>query len=172
MGNLSTPQPLALRWTEIERDAALRDLPYKIELNLWGKIEMSPASFWRGRLQGEIATQLGRQLHNGAVLTEIPVLTDIGVRVPDVAWGSKEYLDANGDASPATRAPEICIEVISPSNSDDEIREKIRAYLAAGAREVWIVLEEGGTQYFDSSGERTESNYPVRVALPKRSGKT
>jgi Uma2 family endonuclease len=172
MGDLSTPKMLSLRWMEIERDATLRDLPYKVELNLWGKIEMSPASFWHGRLQGYIAARLGEQLPNGAVLTEIPVLTDIGVRLPDVAWGTKEYLDTNGDASPAPRAPEICIEVVSPSNTDDEIKEKIRAYLAAGAQEVWIVPEEGNPRYFDSSGETRASKYPVLLALPKRPGKS
>jgi len=171
MGNLSTPEMLALRWTEIERDAALRDLPYKVELNLWGKIEMSPASFWHGRLQGAVSVQLAQQLHGGEVLTEIPVQTNIGIRVPDVAWGSKEYLEDNGDVSPARRAPEICVEIVSPSNSDDEIEKKIRAYLAAGAQEVWIVPEEGETQYFDASGEKPASKYPVQLLLPKRSGK-
>ena len=38
-----------------------------------------------------------------------------------------------------TRAPEICIEVVSPSNSVKELEEKKTAYLAAGAEEVWIV---------------------------------
>ena len=51
--------------------AAIRrsnDLPYKIELNAWGKIEMSPASNRHGRLQGELAFQLRRQLAGGVVI--------------------------------------------------------------------------------------------------------
>ena len=39
-----------------------------------------------------------------------------------------------------TRAPELCIEVVSPSNSRKELREKVAAYLEAGAEEVWIRL--------------------------------
>ena len=132
---------------------------------------MSPASFWLGRLQGEIAAQLANQLRHGAALTEIPIVTDIGVRVPDVAWGSKEYLDTNGDASPAPRAPEICVEIVSPSNSDEEIKEKIRAYFAAGAREVWIVPEAGEPRYFELTGERPASKYPLRLVLPTRNPK-
>jgi hypothetical protein len=38
MGNLATPEALVLRWQEVCRDASLQDLPYKIELNAWGKV--------------------------------------------------------------------------------------------------------------------------------------
>ncbi len=138
MGNLTMPEALTMRWAEIVNDPALRDLPYKMEINAWGKAEITPANFWHGRLQGSISAQLAQQLPNGESLTEIPILTDIGIRVPDVAWGSAEYLRANQNASPAKRAPEICVEIISASNTDDEIEHKIRAYLAAGAHEVWI----------------------------------
>ena len=170
MGNLTTPEALSLRWAEMENDPTLRDLPYKIEINLWGKVEMTPASFWHGRLQGAIAAQLGQQLPHGEALAEVPILTDIGIRVPDVAWGSKEYLQANADASPASQAPEICVEIVSPSNSDDEIREKIRAYLAAGAHEVWIVSEDGGVSFNTTGGAQPSSGYPVRLSLPSRTG--
>lgn len=160
-----------MRWAEAERDATLRELPYKIELNSWGKIEMSPASFWHGRLQGAVASQLAPQLPDGEVLTEVPVQTAIGIRVPDVAWASAEFLSLNADSSPAPRAPEICIEIVSPSNSQEEIKEKISAYLNAGALEVWIVSENGETKYFDLEGERKTSRFPVRLVLPTRSQK-
>jgi hypothetical protein len=42
MGNVATPEKLVLRWAEVVRDPSLQDLPYKIELNARGKIEMSP----------------------------------------------------------------------------------------------------------------------------------
>lgn len=170
MGNVSTPEALALRWAEVQNDPALRELPYKVEINLWGKIEMTPASFWHGRLQGALTAQLAQQLPEGEALTEIPVLTSIGVRVPDVAWASKQYLLSNADASPAPRAPEICIEIVSPSNSDEEIREKTRAHLAAGAQEVWIVEEAGAIGFHDAAGELPASRFPVRIVLPQRPG--
>lgn len=170
MGHLTTPEALSMRWADLAKDPALSDLPYKIEINLWGKVEMTPASFWHGRLQGSIAAQFAAQLHHGEALTEVPILTAIGVRVPDVAWGSKEYLKANADASPAHRAPEICVEIVSPANTDDEIGQKIRAYLAAGAHEVWIVTEEGRISYHTRSGEQPASGFPARLSLPKRGG--
>ena len=55
MGNLATPEALTLRWAEVCRDPSLQDLPYKIELNSWGKIEMSPASYRHALLQGAVA---------------------------------------------------------------------------------------------------------------------
>lgn len=111
MGNLATPEFLIARWGELCRDPSLEDLPYKIELNAWGKIEMSPANNRHARLQGELAFEVRRQLAAGAVLTECSLLTTIGIRVPDVvyleagaheAWivaqdGSIRYFTAAGE---------------------------------------------------------------------------
>src|SRR4026209_134983 len=92
MGNLASTEALTLQWAEMCRDPSLQDLPYKIELNAWGKVEMGPpAGVGHGRQQSEVAMQLQQQLKAGVVLTECPVLTDIGVRVPDVVWASNEY---------------------------------------------------------------------------------
>ena len=167
MGNLATPESLVLRWNEVLRDPSLQDLPYKIELNAWGKVEMSPASNRHSRLQGLIALALGTQLNDGGILPECSILTSIGIRVPDVAWASSGFLAAYGEITPFMRAPEICVEVISPSNVGAEIEEKKRAYLAAGAKEVWLVSEEGSIRYFGLEGERPASGFPVTVSLPR-----
>lgn len=166
MGNVATPQVLAFRWAEVLNDPGLRDLPYKIEINAWGKIEMSPASTRHARLQAKITAELARQLPAGEVLTEPPVLTDIGVRVPDVAWASQEFIKVHREATPLPRAPQICVEIVSPSNTDAEMQEKTRAYLAAGATEVWLVSETGGVRYFDARGECGVSSYGVALSLP------
>jgi Uma2 family endonuclease len=166
MGNLSTPEALSLRWADVSNDPALRDLPYKIELNIYGKIEMSPANNRHARLQGYTAKEFGRQLDGGSVLTECPILTDIGVKVPDVAWATAAFLDKFGDTTPFPRSPEICVEIVSPSNSDEEMQEKTRAYLAAGALEVWLMSEEGSIRYYDSAGERAASSFPIELSPP------
>ncbi len=168
MGNLASHEALALRWAEVINDPTLRDLPYKIELNNFGKIEMSPANNRHARLQGEIAHELRRQLTEGGVLTECPIATELGVSVPDVAWASNEFFNQHGETTPFTQAPEICVEIRSPSNSKEEISLKTRAYLAAGAREVWIVSEDGDLSVFDSSGPRAASTYRVTLKLPPR----
>jgi Uma2 family endonuclease len=167
MGNVATPEALTLRWAEVMRDPTLQDLPYKIELNVRGKIEMSPASNLHGRLQARLATELATQLPDGEAITECSILTEIGVRVPDVAWASAAFLEAHGNSTPFPRAPEICAEIKSPSNSDDEIQEKVQAYLAAGAAEVWIVGEDSSIEYHDRSGKVDRSSLKVRISLPK-----
>lgn len=166
MGNAATPQALAFRWTEVMNDPGLRDLPYKIEVNAWGKIEMTPASTRHARLRARIAVELARQLGTGDVFTEVPVLTDIGVRAPDVAWASEVFVKAHGETTPYPRAPEICVEIVSTSNTEVEMREKTRAYVAAGAAEVWLVSESGEVHLFDVSGERSSSRYAVSLTLP------
>ena len=166
MGNVGTPEALSLRWAEVMNDRALHDLPYKIELNIYGKIEMSPANNRHARLQGYIAGEFARQLSGGGVLTECPILTRIGVKVPDVAWASSDFLAKHGDTTPFPEAPDICVEIVSPSNSDDEIRDKTQAYLAAGAREVWVVYEDGSARFYDVAGERPSSSHPVVLSPP------
>jgi len=144
MGNLATPE---------------------IELNSWGKIEMTPASNRHGHLQSEIAYELRRQLQ-GMVVTECSILTRIGVRVPDVAWASPEFMGAFGEITPYTRAPEICVEILSSSDVEAEVIEKTAAYLAAGAEEVWLVSESGSARYVSASGDMPKSRFPVSLSLP------
>jgi hypothetical protein len=37
MGNIDTPEKLALRWAQVVRDPSLQNLPYTIELNARGR---------------------------------------------------------------------------------------------------------------------------------------
>ena len=166
MGNLATPEALLVRWDEVCRDPSLRDLPYKIELNAWGKVEMSPASVQHAWLQSEALSVLKQQIAGGLAMTECPILTSIGVRVPDVVWASADFMRRHSGLSPLPRAPEISVEVLSPSNVEAEITEKTRAYLAAGAQEVWRVAENGSVRFFDQSGERAQSAFEVTPNLP------
>jgi Uma2 family endonuclease len=65
----------------------------------------------------------------------------------------------HGEATPFPQAPEICIEVRSPSNTDAEMAHKTELFLQAGAVEVWIVGEAGGMQVFDADGQQLTSCY-------------
>jgi Uma2 family endonuclease len=63
------------------------------------------------------------------------------------------------------RAPELCIEVVSPSNSRQEMREKIDAYLATGAEEVWIVYPQSKRcEFFARGGRMERSAFAVDLA--------
>jgi Uma2 family endonuclease len=166
MGQITPHEALALRWAELCNDPVLRDLPGKIELNALGVIEMSPASNRHGIRQSAIAQAFGLQLPNGTAMVECSIATNEGVRVPDVAWASPEFMARHGDMTPFPAAPEICVEVRSPSNTDAEMAFKTRLFLEAGAVEVWIVAESGDWQVFDANGARPASRYGVQIALP------
>jgi Uma2 family endonuclease len=56
-------------------------------------------------------------------------------------------------------SPEICVEILSPSNTAGEIDEKIALYFEAGAREVWICGRDGTLKFhFSSPPEIRESS--------------
>jgi Putative restriction endonuclease len=92
MGQFTSHEALVLRWAELCSDPLLRDLPGKIELNAYGVIEMSPASNRHALAQAEISNSLAQQLTAGKTLVECSIATSDGVRVPDVAWASSEFL--------------------------------------------------------------------------------
>ncbi len=128
-----------MQWSEVIESPYLNDLPFKIELNRYGKIEMTPASNKHARLQSFIATLLERKLKKGEALTECSIQTTEGVKVADVAWCSKVFIQQYSYETPYSCAPEVCVDVVSPSNSKKEMEDKVQLYLQAGAQEVWVV---------------------------------
>ncbi|MDX2031525.1 MAG: Uma2 family endonuclease [Blastocatellia bacterium] len=131
-----------MTWDEVINNPYLKDLPFKIELNRYGQILMSPASNKHGIIQSDSAYEIRRRKKSGTVITECSIDTSDGVKVADVAWASDEFIAEYGEATPYPKAPEICVEVISPFNSKQEIENKVELYLAKGALEVW----GGGTK--------------------------
>ena len=68
------------------------------------------------------------------------------VRGPDVSFVSGERLGTTGlPAGPFPGAPDLAVEVLSPSNTPAAIRAKVADYLAAGTHLVWIVDPAGRT---------------------------
>ena len=154
-----------MQWSEVIDNPYFKDLPFKIELNRYGKVEMTPASNKRSRLQFHIGTLLERKLKKGEVLTECSALTTDGVKIADVAWCSKAFIKQYSYETPYSHAPELCIEIVSFSNSKEEMNNKVQLYLQAGAEEVWIVWENGAVDYYDKSGKLECSGYGVIVKL-------
>lgn len=159
MGHNATQETLLMRWAQLCADSSWDDIPAKVELNGYGVIEMSPASNRHGMRQAAIGSALASRYPDGTVVIECSVLTTDGIRVPDVAWASAAFMARHGDLTPFPQAPEICIEVRSPSNTDAEMAHKTELFLQAGAVEVWIVGEDSGMQVFDADGEQPASRY-------------
>ena len=146
-------------------DPLLAAIPYKVELNEKGAIEVSPASNRHAMLQAFIAGELRRLRPDGTTFTECSIETQIGVRVPDVAWASQGFSVRNGLTTPFANAPEVCIEVLSPSNRAAQMHEKAAAYLEAGAVEVWLVRDDG-VEIITKGGPRPSSSFGVELVLP------
>jgi Uma2 family endonuclease len=159
-----------MEWQEVINHSSLQNLPFKIELNEHGKIEMSPASNRHGRLQGKIFLMLEKISKEGELYLKCSVQTRHGVKVADVAWCTKEFFQKYGEETPLNAAPEICIEVISPSsNIDSEILDKIDLYLAKGAKEVWVCDDTGYIKFYNNEGRIKHSEiiseFPINILI-------
>src|SRR5437870_608212 len=113
-----------MNWAQLCEDKSLQDLPYKIELNRHGQIVMSPTRYKHGYYQTEIALALRQFLPDGYVVTECAVETPEGTKVADVTWSSGERFQINKEKFSCSVAPEICVEVWSPTNDWELIMEK------------------------------------------------
>ena len=65
-----------MEWREVVEHPSLKDLPFKIETNEWGKIIMAPASYAHGVYQGCIYRWLERHekgaYHRLNALSKLP----------------------------------------------------------------------------------------------------
>lgn len=146
-----------MRWSDVISDPSLRNLPYKIELDAQGRILMSPASNRHAIQQARLVRLLAQLLSDGEIATECSIGTYQGVKVADVVWMSPAFVKKHGDTTPYPQAPELCVEILSPSNSEAEIEDKIRLYLGYGASEVWTVGDDGHILVFGAEGRREAS---------------
>jgi Uma2 family endonuclease len=159
-----------MRWQEVCEHPQLQDLPFKIELNHWGQLLMSPAKNTHSVLQGRIQRELFKRMgSHGEIIPECAIQTADNVKVTDVAWISPErYQQVKHEIAYST-APELCIEVISASNSKLEMLEKKALYLAVGAVEVWLCSPEGELSFYNRDGEleasRLVPGFPHKVEI-------
>ena len=136
-----------MNWQQVCEHPSLQDLPFKIELDSFGKIIMSPTRVFHGIYQARIGHLLTLLL-GGTVITECAIQTAFGTKVADVAWASAERAAEIGDVFDCPVAPEICVEILSPGNTHEEMMAKKRAYFAAGAQEFWLCDEEGEMSFY------------------------
>ena len=157
------------RWQEILADPRLATLPERIETDRHGRIIMTPpAGFLHADRQGHIADLLKDLLPDGRVLAECPLSTADGVKAIDLAWLSKGRVEFRERPLVLTSAPEICIEVLSPSNTAAEMDEKRALYFDAGAAEVWTCNLEGSMSFFSAVDHQVSTSqlcpeFPDRI---------
>lgn len=156
---------LVAKWQDLIDNPVFQNLPYKVELNKFGQILMSPASNRHGVLQYKVGREIEKIKQSGVVISECSILTSEGVRVADVAWLSDEFFMEFGEITPYPKAPEICVEIKSPGNSKAEMEEKIRLYLEKGALEVWIVDEQAKVNFYTHTGKIKKSKIAENFKL-------
>lgn len=160
------------RWAEIVSDPRMARLPERVETDRFGRIIMSPPpSAQHGSLQFKIGLLLKERLQAGRVITECPISTADGVKAADVAWASQPLIDALGNDVCFSQAPDICVEVISPGNTEAEINEKTALYFDAGAVEVWHCDSDGHMRFLEAKSNRALpasklcAEFPLQVTL-------
>lgn len=70
-----------------------------------------------------------------------------------------------GEVTPYPKAPEICVEVVSPRNTKAEIKHKVELYLAKGALEVWVVSSNKEISFYTNAGQIPKSKVVPKIKL-------
>lgn len=118
-------------------------------------IEMAPV----GGKHGQIVSRVDRLLrahveqHGGGEV----LVGDVGfvlalpndperVRAPDVAFISTQRLpEGKLPDTFVPGAPDLAVEVLSPSDNPVDVQQKVRDYLDAGSRLVWVIAPQAMT---------------------------
>jgi Uma2 family endonuclease len=154
---------LAVRYRNLCDDPCFANVPGKIEIDVWGRVLMSPPGTYHALVQGRLCQRLA--VLGGETLGEAAIATAMGLFVTDAAWASTEFIRLHRGESPFMIAPELCVEIASPSNSAKEIEEKVAAYLGAGAQEVWILyLQSKRCEFYGPQGMLQRSRFPVDLS--------
>jgi Uma2 family endonuclease len=127
----------------IEDFMEVADLPGKRELVDGEIIEMGAVKPRQGRVARRISTRLGQWAEStgrGEVYNETGFRVGENLRVPDVAYVSIERFVVEGEPDSFWPfAPDVAIEVISPSDDYEAVLTKTMEYLSAGTRQVWLL---------------------------------
>jgi Uma2 family endonuclease len=157
------------RWSELLSDPELAKIEGRIETDRHGHIIMSPPPApSHGSYQSEIAHLLREVMSEGRVISECPISTADGVKAADVAWASPECMRNLGNRACFPQAPEICVEVLSPGNTQSEIEEKTALYFDAGAKEVWVCTGSGAMRFYELGKSQPMKNSRLCLKFPKQ----
>ena len=99
---------------------------------------------------GGVIVRLGARIHAFVERTGLGMVTsDAGfllatdpdtVRAPDLAFVARDRIPAPGTTGAYwPLAPDLAVEILSPSNTASETQEKVLDYLDAGSHMVWVL---------------------------------
>lgn len=109
-------------------------------------VEKTGMTLKHGRIQAKLATYWKnyKDSHNlgGEVYTEAPCRTNQQIRRPDVAYLTPELLAQFGDSNVLPQSFPLVAEIISPTDTAEDVFSKANEYLKSGCQEVWLVLPD------------------------------
>ena len=130
----------------------------RLELIEGKLISMPPA----GADHGYLGLEIGAELRNFVKSHKLGKTygSDAGFRLsedtvlsPDAAFVCQDRVALVHRRGFANGAPDLAVEVVSPSNTVPELLRKIRLYFKAGCRTVWVIdRDRSEVQVFEASG--------------------
>jgi Uma2 family endonuclease len=112
-------------------DGEAKEVPGGVEHDVIGAHIIALLMPW-ARGKGFIAgSQAGFRMHSA------------NIRSPDVSFTRKErFPEGRPPRGFGDFAPDLCIEIISPSEDREEMMRKVQEYFASGAQQVWHLFPE------------------------------
>lgn len=164
---MSAPQPVV---SDPRIEAAIEyGLSLKLEApwetNAQGQIIVNPPiGLRRAKFADRLIAWIKAHLPGWQVWPEVGIHTTDGVKAPDLAVAPPDFVETTDVHGFLLRAPDLCVEIMSPSNTWEEMSHKARLYLSSGAREVWVCDERGELHFFDAAGPRNRSALAEQAA--------
>jgi len=108
-----------------------------------GVLVEKPMGFYESQLASALIVVLGEYLRAhkiGALAGEAGLLRILlrQVRIPDVSFVRWDRLPRDAGPIPAV-SPDLAVEILSESNTEQEMARKLREYFAGGTRLVWYI---------------------------------
>jgi Uma2 family endonuclease len=120
------------RYELIEGEVVERSLPDDVHGEITANVGTAFNNYSRRRGVGRTRSETGYTLRTGPDT----------VRGPDVSFVLRPRVEGRGSGF-VPGAPDIAVEVVSPSNTAAEVARKVAEYLAAGSQRVWVVYPAG-----------------------------
>lgn len=132
--------------SEIDFDALSREEGKVYELSEGELVVTASPRLLHNLVRQTLSDSLGpfcREHKLGGLVTEMDCrLGTATIRIPDLAFvtaGRLRDMDLNDRIE---GAPDLAVEIVYPSNSPADLALKVRQYLQAGARLVWVIYPE------------------------------
>jgi Uma2 family endonuclease len=142
------------------------------ELDAGELVVMPPVRFRHSRIAkciyDSILTYLMQHPRSGEVFAEAPYIlkrTELGatVRQPDVSYINDDRARRTDPNAYMEGAPALAVEVVSPTETAEQLTRKVSQYFDAGAETVWLVYPASREVHVFYSRNQARAERQARV---------